>query len=164
MEINNRITPRVEPSFQAIQRCCKLGTFSRGFAQTDKIENALNKSEVLQKYCKDNDIHMIISADRLTYCKKNLWYASLDLMKIFPKPKLNLFEKVVNVFKKQPREAVVFRSYGDGRTMAINKLIEYIDSIKNERDLQGFISYKKRNPVVMDKCKSCGWNSEYIYF
>lgn len=49
-----------------------------------QIENALENSKILQKYCDDNDIHMIMSADMLGYCTRKLWYASLDLMKIFP--------------------------------------------------------------------------------
>ena len=164
MDINNRITPRFEPSFNSIQRCCKLGSFSYNTAKVAQIENALENSKILQKYCDDNDIHMIMSADMLGYCTRKLWYASLDLMKIFPKSEINFWGKVVNLFKKKPREAVVFRAYGDDKTMAVNKLVEYIESIKNERDLSSFISHKKYNPIEMDKCRTCGWNSDYRSF
>ncbi len=161
MEINNRITPRFDPSFNSIQRCCKLGSFSYNTIKVAQVENALENSKILQKYCSDNDIHMIMSADKLGYCSRNLWYASLDLRKIFPKPELSFWGKVVNLFKRKPSEAVVFRAYGDDKTMAVNKLVEFIDSIKSQRDLRHFISYRKYNPVEMDKCRTCGWNSEY---
>ncbi|MDE6139147.1 MAG: hypothetical protein K2F57_06720, partial [Candidatus Gastranaerophilales bacterium] len=142
-----------------------LGTLSNAASvHTKQVEEAFKNSELLQKYCKDNDIHMIMSANSFGYCRKNFCYASLDLMKIFPKPELNFFGKIINLFKSKPHEAVIIHTYGEDRNMAVSKLLESIESIKSERDLQRFISYKKYNPVEMKKCEYCGWNSHYRGF
>lgn len=163
--MDNKITPRIEPSFQSIQRCCKLGSFSKSNKQSiGLVEDAFNKSKTLQKYCEDNDVHMILASDILDNCRKNQWYAALDLMKIFPKKEQNWLGKIINFFKPKHHEAVIIRAYGPDEFMARTKLAEFINAIKNENDLKKFISKRKHNPLIMPKCRTCGWDKNYIAF
>lgn len=162
--MNNTITPRFEPAFQGIQRCCKLGAFSQKTLPSVRlVQDAFQQSKLLQNYCQENNVHVIMASNILPNCKKDLSYASLEIIKLFPKPKLNWLGKLVNLFKKKPRESVVIHSYGDNGMMAREKLAEYITTIKSEKDLRAMISHKKYNSVVMEKCKTCGWNRTNIW-
>ncbi len=157
-----KITPKVEPTFQSIQRCCKLGAFSGASQSSVKLAvDAFENSKLLQKYCTDNDVHMIIASDTLKNCRRNQWYASLDLIKMFPKKELNWLGKIINFFKPKPFEAVIIRAYGHDAQMAQNKLVEFITSIKNQQDLERHISKSKHNPLAMKKCRTCGWDIDY---
>lgn len=163
--MDSKITPRVEPSFQSIQRCCKLGSFADSSISTARLAiDAFENSKVLQKYCADNDVHMIISSDTLRNCRRNQWYASLDLIKLFPKKELNWLGKIINFFKPKPHEAVIIRAYGNDGSMARTKLAEFINSIKDERVLSSYISKRKHNPLAMEKCRTCGWDVDYRQF
>lgn len=163
--MDSRITPRVEPSFQSIQRYCKLGAFSKVNSPSVKlVEDAFEKSETLQKYCQNNDVHLIMASGLLTNCRRHQYYASLDIMKIFPKKELNWLGKVINFFKPKPHEAVIIRAYGPDSFMARTKLAEFINSITNENYLRKFISSKSYNPLRMEKCRTCGWDKDYRQF
>ena len=86
MDINNKITPKVNPSFYGIQKMCKLGAFSnRGLSSAKAAEDAFKRSELLQRYCSENDVQVIFNSDCLKNCLKNLWYATMEIHKIFPK-------------------------------------------------------------------------------
>ncbi len=162
MDINNKITPKVNPSFYGIQKMCKLGAFSnRGLSSAKAAEDAFKRSELLQRYCSENDVQVIFNSDCLKNCLKNLWYATMEIHKIFPKeePK-GILGKIVNLFKKKPREAIVIQTYGDTGVQARNKLAEFIGGIKTEKNLNTYLSFKSYHPVEMQKCRYCGWNKQ----
>lgn len=162
MDISNTISPKYGISFQSIQHCCKLGNFSKELypptSSTKLVEDSFNNSEILQKYCKENDVHLIMASNILPNCKKKVAYACLELSKMFPKKELSLFGKILNLFKKQPRESILIRTYADNGVAAREDLAKCINDIKTKADLQQYISYKKYNPIVMQKCSTCGWN------
>lgn len=162
--MNNTITPKFEPSFQSIQHCCRLGTFAnRNLSSTQLVEKAIQDSKLLQEYCNKNDVHMIMAAGVFSHCRKHLSYAAIEVRKLFPKNESTLLSKILNFFKKQPRESVVIHTYGDTISIAREELIRKINMIESKQDLLELISNKKRNPVVMKKCNSCGWNRDKLF-
>lgn len=163
MQINNRITPNSTPAFNGIQKMRKLGFFSMpGQSAVKAAEDSFKNSGVLQKYCSDNEVEVAFDSGSLKNCLKNLWYATLEIHKIFPKkePK-NLLERIANIFKPKPHEAIIIHAYGNNGTQARTKLVEFIREIKTEKDLNKRISTSGYNPVEMEKCRYCGWHKKH---
>lgn len=163
MIIDNKITPYTNPSFYGIQKMQKLGFFSMsGQTAIKAAQDSFQQSELLQKYCTNNDVEVIFDSGTLKNCLKNLWYATLEIHKIFPKEKPTSFlRKVLNIFKPKPNEAIIIHAYGNNGTQARNKLVEFIREIKTEKDLNNRISTSGYNPVEMEKCRYCGWYKKY---